>query len=76
MRLFFPSAGSPAATRGRSHLSIADREISRKLPLLSRINLIHHMARRIRVPRIARIGHNGWKDPLLQQRRLLDRVDI
>ena len=51
-------------------------EVPRKHPLLARVNLINNMIRRVRVPRIADIIHNGGQHPLLQQARLLDRVDV
>ena len=50
--------------------------VSRKHSLLPRINLINHILRRVRVPRIAHIVNDRREDPLLQQGGLLNRVDI
>ena len=51
-------------------------KVPRKHPLLPRINLIHHILRRVRVPRITRILHHRRQHFLLYQRVLLNRVDV
>ena len=47
-----------------------------KHPLLPRINLIHNILRRVRVPRITRVLHHGRQHFLLYQSVLLNRVDV
>ena len=47
-----------------------------KHPLLPRINLIHNILRRVRIPRITRILHHGRQHFLLDQSVLLNRVDV
>ena len=57
-------------------LPLRHREIPRKHPLLPRINLINHILRRIRIPRTTRILHHRRQHLLLNQRVLLNRIDI
>ena len=56
--------------------SLRHRKVPRKHPLLPRINLIHNILRRIRIPRITRILHHRRQHLLLNQRILLNRIDI
>ena len=51
-------------------------EIARKHSLLSRIDLVDNVLRRVRVPRIARVLDHGRQHFLLDQGVLLDRVDV
>lgn len=50
--------------------------VPREHPLLARVDLVHDVLGRVRVPRGAGVGHDGRQHPLLDQGVLLDRVDV
>ena len=51
-------------------------KVSCKHPLLSRVDLVHNVLRRVSVPRIARVLDHGRQHFLLDQSVLLNRVDV